>query len=189
MRYRHLPERGGIYLITNTVTGKVYVGSSKNLLKRLKDHKKALLKGWHLNKALQKDVILYGLLNFTVEALEYVDKPTKANLTPIENQYIRKYNSIVKGYNEGEALVPKGRNQLIREKKYSTEVGRKISKTKLSRRGSLGKEYKVINPDGEVITIQNVALFCEKNSFSKTAFRRMANGGRNYKGYKHYKNI
>jgi len=42
----------GIYEIKNTIDGKVYIGRSLDIAKRLKDHERALRKGYHRNKFL-----------------------------------------------------------------------------------------------------------------------------------------
>ncbi len=45
----------GIYKITNTKNGKVYVGQSQNVYERRIEHFVALRRGRHPNKAMQKD--------------------------------------------------------------------------------------------------------------------------------------
>ena len=45
----------GIYKITNLKTGKTYVGQSKNVYHRKKEHFTALRKGCHENKLMQAD--------------------------------------------------------------------------------------------------------------------------------------
>ncbi len=59
----------GIYKITNTNNGKVYIGQTNNIEVRKDQHFSALLKGKHENKYMQKDYNLtpYG---WTFEVLE-----------------------------------------------------------------------------------------------------------------------
>lgn len=45
----------GIYCITNTVTGKCYVGQSKNVYERVQVHFRALRHGIHENRLMQKE--------------------------------------------------------------------------------------------------------------------------------------
>lgn len=47
--------RSGIYKITNMLNGKVYVGQSKNIFVRKRQHFDALRAGHHENKAMQHD--------------------------------------------------------------------------------------------------------------------------------------
>ena len=184
LKIRQLPKGGGIYKIQNNLTGEMYIGSTKCFITRLTNHKKEILKGHHKNKKLFKAIITYGLLNFSFEPIEYCEDLSKHNLLKLENEYIVKYDTINNGYNIND--VPKlSKNQEAIAKKLTTKLGRKISKAKLSNREALGKEYKVIDPNGQIITIKNISLYCNNNDLYIPAFRRMANGGRNYKGYKY----
>lgn len=56
-----LKVTSGIYAITNTLTGSLYIGSSKNIEKRLGIHKVSLSKGTHVNRYLQNSVNKHGL--------------------------------------------------------------------------------------------------------------------------------
>ena len=53
----------GIYCIINKINNKIYIGQSKNLLKRRKEHKKGLKFGTHHNDHLQKAYNNYGKEN------------------------------------------------------------------------------------------------------------------------------
>jgi group I intron endonuclease len=50
----------GVYHIFNTITNKGYIGSSKRIDKRFKEHANELLKGKHRNKHLQNSFDKYG---------------------------------------------------------------------------------------------------------------------------------
>ena len=52
----------GIYLITNKLNGKQYVGQSKDISKRLKEHKYGSL---HIDNAIKK----YGIENFYIDVI------------------------------------------------------------------------------------------------------------------------
>lgn len=186
LKIRHLPKGGGIYKIENNITGEVYIGSTKNFIKRLTNHRKDLLKGYHNNRKLFRAVITYGLLNFSFEPLEYCEDLSNNNLFRLEGLYSTKYNSIEEGYNLNNIPKP-SKNQKAISKKLTTKAGRRISESKLSNRSILGKEYRVIDPNGQIINIKNLTLYCNNNDLYVPAFRRMANGGRNYKGYKYIK--
>lgn len=60
----------GIYQIRNLVNGKVYVGSSKNILNRWAQHKRDLKRGTHYNDALQRAWNKHGEDGFIFEILE-----------------------------------------------------------------------------------------------------------------------
>lgn len=88
----------GIYLITNKQDGKVYVGSSNKVRRRLIEHKSRLLLNNHHNRYLQRAFNKYKLESFTFEVLEYcqLDEIRKR-----EQYYIDLYSSAdhTKGYN------------------------------------------------------------------------------------------
>lgn len=60
----------GIYKITNTSNGKVYIGQSKNLINRKQNHFYWLGKNEHHNQPLQKAYNKYGKESFIFEILE-----------------------------------------------------------------------------------------------------------------------
>lgn len=66
--------KSGIYLITNLVNNKCYIGSSCNLRRRIKEHKRKLSQNKHENAILQHSVDKYGLDNFTFIILLYCSK-------------------------------------------------------------------------------------------------------------------
>ena len=63
----------GIYKIINVKTGKIYIGSAKNIKGRLREHLKSLRKGNHKNKYLQFSWNEYGEENFRFEIIEIVE--------------------------------------------------------------------------------------------------------------------
>ena len=64
---------GGIYIIKNNINNKVYIGLSKNLNNRIKQHKNRLLNNSHKNTHLQSAFNKYGINNFKVEIIELTE--------------------------------------------------------------------------------------------------------------------
>ena len=60
----------GIYKITNTVTGDFYIGSSKDVKRRWKEHKWPSKWKRLPNNQLYKDMRKYGIENFVFEVVE-----------------------------------------------------------------------------------------------------------------------
>jgi len=67
----------GIYLITNNINNKKYVGLSNNISRRFMEHKtpKNMNKKTNISKAFKK----YGLLNFTFEILFLCESENQLN--------------------------------------------------------------------------------------------------------------
>lgn len=79
-------NRKGIYLITNVINKKQYVGSSLNVYYRMQNHRCRLAKNNHKNPKLQNGYNKYGLSNFAFTILEFVEDKTK--LLEREQYYI-----------------------------------------------------------------------------------------------------
>lgn len=90
---------GIIYIITNKLNNKVYIGQTiQNLKDRWYRHcqKKCLSKA-ESNMAIKRAILKYGKENFTIEILETCDS---SMLNERERFYISKYDSYKRGYNE-----------------------------------------------------------------------------------------
>lgn len=83
-----------IYIITSR-SGKEYVGSAHNYVKRWNDHRYELRKGTHCNRKLQNAWNKYGTLEF--ELLEIV--PDVSQLLEREQYWIDRLNTFRDGYN------------------------------------------------------------------------------------------
>lgn len=98
---------GFIYKITNNVNGKVYIGKTQRTIEiRWKEHQRDCFNKDKDNK-LYRAIRKYGIENFSVEKIEYVDD---SELSYKESYYIKKYNSFYEGYNltfggDGESTV------------------------------------------------------------------------------------
>lgn len=80
--------KSGIYAIRNTYNGKMYIGSSINIKKRLISHKCNLRKGLHANKRLQRSYSKYGESSFEFCIIENVSDIN--NLLKREQEWIDK---------------------------------------------------------------------------------------------------
>ena len=100
-----IPNEPGIYLITNTVNNKHYVGQAINLRKRLSSHLHTII-----NKTSLQHILLYravekhGIDNFKFEIIETIEltskEETKKILDELEIRYIEEYDSYNNGYNQ-----------------------------------------------------------------------------------------
>jgi group I intron endonuclease len=86
----------GIYCITCTVNGKQYVGSSKNVQRRMRMHKYNGENGNTKLPLLYDEMRMYGLESFIIEILEQC--PEKA-LSEREDYWIKVLHTNVEGYN------------------------------------------------------------------------------------------
>jgi len=126
----------GIYKIVNDVDGKMYIGSSITLGKRLKHHESGLLSDAHHNNYLQNSVNKYGIDKFRFEIIEECHED---DLVDRENHHIKinKANDSTLGFNS--ATVNEFRRNC-----YNNEVKIKNSRLGLKMNGNFTK-FKAIN--------------------------------------------
>lgn len=88
----------GIYKIENEESGKIYIGSSRDLSERIRSHKANLRNNNHNNPHLQNSWNVHGSDTFTFEILLYCSKD---NLKFYEQRALDKYESYDRdiGYN------------------------------------------------------------------------------------------
>ena len=127
-------RNGCIYLITNPINGKVYVGKTIHYKKRMKEHKNS---GKNPKYCFPYAIRKYGWENFTKEIL--IDEVPEEDLNNLEINYIAFYDSCnrEKGYNrtkggEGLSGYKYTKEQCIahgkrRTKNHSVEGGGTIS--------------------------------------------------------------
>lgn len=65
-----MPQVCGVYTITNTLNGKVYVGSSVDVARRFSKHRCLLNRGVHNSRHLQKAWVRYGEAVFVFAVVE-----------------------------------------------------------------------------------------------------------------------
>lgn len=86
----------GIYQICHVESGKVYVGSSKQMEKRWAEHNLQMLRGTHHSTKLRNAVKKYGLAAFVIESLELCEQE---RLIEREKFWIDAKNAVDGGYN------------------------------------------------------------------------------------------
>lgn len=90
----------GIYIITNIINKKQYIGSSTDIRIRWRNHLKELKHNEHKNIAMQSDYNKYGKDAFIFEILDDdCDNLNRKQLRQLEDEYIDFYKTIEKGYN------------------------------------------------------------------------------------------
>ena len=119
----------GVYRITNTVTGDFYIGSSKNVKQRWRDHKKPSRWKRYPNNQLYQDMQKYGVDKFAFEILEEVEVN---KLKEAEQEFIEKmhpiYNSNrangrdIERYKESQKKYEKSDNRKKYKKQYYNQL-------------------------------------------------------------------
>ena len=95
----------GIYMIKCIANDKTYIGSSNDVMRRLKTHKRELKNGSHNNLLLQHEYTKYGADKFTFKIID--QNLEEELLLAYEKVYMFIYDSMVKykGYNHMNSTV------------------------------------------------------------------------------------
>lgn len=137
-------ENFGIYKVTNTKTKKFYIGSSKNIEKRWKYHKKRLKGNYHENSRWQNAWNKYGEDCWIWEIIEELN--TNEELFERETFYLQQTRCFDKkiGYNISDnAFSP------MRGKKHSKEIREKMSRNrKGKKKGPFTEEHRLAISEG-----------------------------------------
>lgn len=152
----------GIYIITNNINGKVYIGQSKNIQQRWKAHRTRPFNSnaETYNTPLYRAIRKYGLNNFSFEILE---ECLVEELNKKEKYYIDKYNSndLEHGYN-----LTNGGDTISENYKLSLEevmqISFLLSNTELSGK-EIGEQF---NISQRMISGINLGQYYRRDSLS-----------------------
>lgn len=89
----------GVYKITCLENNMFYIGSSKHIEKRWKEHKKDLNLNHHANMFLQEDWNKYGEISFKFEILEETSEEERYNVEQKYLDELKPFYRIGNGYN------------------------------------------------------------------------------------------
>lgn len=133
----------GIYKITNTVNGKIYIGSSKNIESRWSCHLSDLRRNDHHSKHLQRAADKYDISVFKLEVLQ---ETKEDELIKVEQEYLDKLRPYDKniGYNISDRAERISGEVL--KKCFTPEIREKISNSvknsKAFKESHSSKEYR-----------------------------------------------
>lgn len=153
----------GVYIIKNTITEEVYVGSTTNLKKRINDHKSSLKRNDHENKFLQQSYNQYKKKVFEFIILEEYENPDREFLYKREDFYMIKFkdnlfninpnaksNKGIKITEEAKQKISKHSKKMWQDpefkkkmsnRKPSEETKKKMSETHKGRKYTLGYKH------------------------------------------------
>lgn len=161
-----IPRISGVYEIRCIPNDKFYIGSAVNLRARWRNHIYNLNKGNHRNILLQNAWNKYGEHAFVFTILEFVERGT---LLQVEQNWIDKTRCTNKkiGFN----LYP-------------------IAGSPGETHAQIWKGF--ISPEGDEVTIYNLAEFCREHELNPQAMMRLAKGKsklRGHKGWSHKNSV
>ena len=183
-------------MLKNKINGKMYIGKTNDLYKRLSGHKKDRRSITHFTRAVDK----HGIGNFDVVVLEECRGEKLA--TEREIFWIKEYNTYLSShYNStpgGDGFLS-GERHPFYGKKRPPEVIKKISESKKKNHPFRGKripwlensrpvgekhwkakEYIVTSPSNKEIRIKSLSYFCNQNELPQSNMWKVAKGLREH---------
>lgn len=158
-----LPQSPGIYTVTCTPTGKMYVGSAVNVYRRWHAHHlPALRRGRHVNVYLQRAWTLYGESAFVCTCVELVAE--KLLLTQREQFWMNKQRSTDRAYGFNLVTIA------------GSTTGYRHTAATLERLRQKGQDYIVRDPSGREQFVHNLLQFCRRMSICREGLIRVACG-------------
>lgn len=153
-----LPYLAGIYLITCLANDRTYVGSSKNIHKRLVVHRRQLQQRKHRNYRLQQTWDEYGESQFAVTVLELC---VESRLLEREAHWFNQYGvgDIARSLNI--AIDPASGSRGV---KHSLETKAKISQSRKRKCAWNGIEYQSIGDAANAMGISRTTMNRRINS-------------------------
>lgn len=140
---KNLPNKSGIYLVTNLINNISYVGQSKNIYQRFNKHhiydyknEKNECYNTKFYQALRK----YGINNFKVTILELCEEKM---LDEKEIYYIKKFDTYHHGYNStegGQNWSPTIFSEEVEEKRKETRILNKSLQSEKHPRAKMSNE-------------------------------------------------
>ncbi len=146
----------GVYLFINNQTGKVYVGSAKDVLKRRRAHLNNLTKGKHENTKLQRSWNYHGPVVWTWFLVERCPSDL---LIPREQHWIDWFDAVRTGYNICPIAGSPGGKPHTDESKKKISDAAKISQ-RGERNGFFGGHH---TENTKAMLRKNLAAFKEKS--------------------------
>lgn len=128
----------GIYKIQNKVNGKVYVGASRNIKARFRQHKSTLRNNVHICKELQSEYNEYGEDKFFHEVLEVCDEELLNKREQFWTDKLKSNNANY-GYNRRKDVTNNGGIEFTEEAKKNVRKNKPVTKGK--KNGMYGKTH------------------------------------------------
>jgi group I intron endonuclease len=179
-----------IYKITNIITGNFYIGKTiRPLEKRFYHHKYGAIK--HKNKShLQLSMNKYGHDKFIIK--EICPASSEDELNALEMKYIQ---DLCPYYNHAPGGKGGREGGFTLSKEHKNNISKALSGRTLSEDHILkaatgrSKEWKFIDPNGNILVIHNLSEFCRNNNLNQSHMVSVSLGRYGFKSHKGYKAV
>lgn len=134
-----------VYMITNLITGKKYIGQTNDIWKRKSAHKREKDKGTYIANSIKR----YGWVNHKVKVIFYCENIAADLANQIETYYIRYYNTVYPFNKNGMNLQSGGHNKACeRGQKLALASRHKAYMRKIKK---VGVPIEIYSKDGDFL--------------------------------------
>lgn len=199
-----IPKTSGIYQITCTANGKIYIGSTDNLRRRCLKHFSILKRNEHINRHLQNAYNKYGKEAFRIDILELVMPWSLLDreqywldlLKPYQRNIGFNINRYAEATTKGRHHTPETRARIsstLTGIKRSPESCDKMRTIALARtpedieKRAVGRRkiYILTSPEGVEFEVKGLTSFCREYGLSSKHIYGVATGKRpHHRGWK-----
>lgn len=182
-----LPTIPGVYKFLCRPTNKFYIGGTKNIRKRLKEHMTLLRNGHHLNEHFQRSFLKYGVESFDFYIIEccnennvfdreqyYLNEGFKTPLLIFNTQKNTRYSGIVSietrrklsKKNKGRIITTEQREKISRSLKgikRTIEVKKKMREAQIQ---VICKPFKIVDKNGKLYNGLCIADFAKEHNIN-----------------------
>lgn len=194
--YKNFITEPVIYGIYNFISDKWYIGSCDNFKLRIKRHYYYLCHNIHHSQKLQASWNKHGKENFDVSILKNCLGLSREEILKLEESYIQKYNSYIKGYNMTNICLNYKHFSLTKKQKEKASESRKIKVIGINRfTGKIINTYDSVTDAANSVnsTSSNISRCCKgKLRYIKDVvfvYESDYDKNKNYKTEHHCKNI
>lgn len=192
---RHI-KRTGIYRMISP-TGKIYIGQSSDITNRKSRYKTLTCKN---QRKLYNSLLKYGFEAHDFTVIQYFKGDTiQAKLDYFEDYYMKQYvelghellNLREAGSYGKHPLESRTRNSLSHKGKVPWNKGSKGLQTAWNKGSHIPRKIYKFKKNGEVITVDDLKVYCKDNGVNYTMMINLHNAYRFYKdhAYKGYERI
>lgn len=124
----NIPQKSGIYKLTNKVNGMIYIGKSINLYHRIIEGHQYSNEKNYLSRAIKK----YSWKNFEIEILAEFDKIDNIQLLALEVAFIEYFNSINRKIGYNICLFSNDKTGIKLTKQHKEKISNALRKYKIN---------------------------------------------------------
>lgn len=168
----------GVYAIVCLVTGKRYIGSSRDIRTRARKHRGALRRGTHHSAHLQAAWNLYGEQQFVLEVIERCAPEHLLNREQCHLDTVKAYQP-ENGFNSATTTVNAGKTfassdtAVANLRQYLAEHREERIIAAINRQG---RSFRIQSPTGEIIEATGVRAFARKHGLSYNHLKNVLDG-------------